>query len=174
MRLFHISEEDNITVFNPRIPSRKDLNLSVGLVWAISEDCLVNFVAPRDCPRVTYHCNSTTSIVDKKRYLSSSTTKHVIAFEHKWLDDIRKTKLYIYEFSIEDFYLQDECAGYYVSEKSQTPINKIVINDPLGELMKRNIEVRFIDYLWDLSDEIQKSSFNWSMCKMGNAQKRQL
>lgn len=34
MRLFHVSEEDDISVFVPRIPTRKDLDQSRGLVWA--------------------------------------------------------------------------------------------------------------------------------------------
>ena len=33
MRLFHVSEEGNIDIFNPRIPDREDLDKSVGLVW---------------------------------------------------------------------------------------------------------------------------------------------
>ena len=34
MRLFHVSEESGIRVFEPRIPLRKDLDQTVGLVWA--------------------------------------------------------------------------------------------------------------------------------------------
>jgi len=61
MRLFHISEEDNISVFIPRLPKRKDLDPGHGLVWAITEDCLPNYLTPRNCPRVTYHCNERTT-----------------------------------------------------------------------------------------------------------------
>lgn len=43
MRLFHVSEKDNIKIFNPRIPDRNDLDKSIGLVWAINEQCLPNF-----------------------------------------------------------------------------------------------------------------------------------
>lgn len=53
MRLFHVSEESNIEVFNPRTPTRNDLDKNVGLVWAIDEERLPNFLTPRDCPRVT-------------------------------------------------------------------------------------------------------------------------
>lgn len=37
MRFFHVSEESNMDIFNPRIPERDDLDKSVGLVWAIDE-----------------------------------------------------------------------------------------------------------------------------------------
>ena len=59
MRLFHVSEENNIKIFHPRQPSRNDLNKSVGLIWAINEICLPNYLTPRDCPRVTYHVGKT-------------------------------------------------------------------------------------------------------------------
>lgn len=35
MRLFHVREEPDIHFFEPRIPSRNDLDKNVGLVWAI-------------------------------------------------------------------------------------------------------------------------------------------
>lgn len=54
MRLFHVSEEPDIKVFEPRLPTRKDLNQNIGLVWAIDEARLPNFLTPRDCPRVAY------------------------------------------------------------------------------------------------------------------------
>ena len=52
MRLFHVSEENNIKIFHPRQPSRNDLDKSVGLIWAINETCLPNFLTRRDCSRV--------------------------------------------------------------------------------------------------------------------------
>ena len=71
MRLFHVSEEENIEIFNPRLPYREDLDKTKGLVWAINEECLPNFLTPRNCPRVTYHCSEDTTEADKEKYLSS-------------------------------------------------------------------------------------------------------
>ncbi|WP_054024794.1 DUF6886 family protein [Bacillus sp. FJAT-28004] len=174
MRLFHVSEESNITLFEPRIPSRKDLDQNKGLVWAINELCLPNFLTPRNCPRVTYHCNETTTDEHKMLYLSSKSINHVVAIEHKWFEIMRGTTLYLYEFDSDDFYGADKSAGYYVSEKTQIPINKITVNDLFGELIRRKVEVRMIDNLWDLSDKISKTSFNWSMCRMGFAEQREV
>lgn len=172
MRLFHVSEENDISVFIPRLPERKDLDQSKGLVWAINEECLSNFLTPRNCPRVTYHCNQQTTAQDKGMYLSSETINHVIAIEHKWFEIMRNTKLYLYEFDTTDFYLQDRCAGYFVSEKPQVPINRIVINDLFGELIKRKVEMRIVDNLWYLCEKIKKTSFDWSMCRMDYAEKK--
>ena len=172
MRLFHVSEESDIKVFEPRIPTREDLDKSKGLVWAINETCLPNFLTPRNCPRVTYHCNKDTSEEDKLRYFSSKTTNHVVAIEHKWFQIMKNTTLYLYEFDSRNFYLQDKCAGYYVSEITQVPINKIVITDLFGEIIKRNVEIRVVDNLWDLSEEIKRTTFDWSMCRMAYAEKK--
>ncbi|WP_411268174.1 DUF6886 family protein [Paenibacillus sp. PL91] len=172
MRLFHVSEECDISIFKPRIPTRKDMNQEKGLVWAINEKCLPNFLTPRNCPRVTYHCNETTTEEDKRHFLSSSSASHVVAIEHKWFEIMRGTKLYLYEFDTSDFYLNDRSAGYYVSEKCQIPVNTIIINDLFGELMRRKVEVRLIDNLWDLCEKIQKTSFDWSMCRMGFAEQK--
>lgn len=170
MRLFHVSEESNITVFNPIKPYREDLKESPPLVWAINNTCLPNFLAPRDCPRVTYHVGNNTTKEDIEKYFSSKHSNHVIAIEHKWFEVIKNATLYLYEFDVTNFYLQDDIAGYYVSEKMETPISKIIINDLFTELFKRKIEIRIIPDLLKLCEEIKETSLNWSMCRMGNAQ----
>ncbi|QAA32542.1 DUF6886 family protein [Clostridium manihotivorum] len=172
MRLFHVSEESDIEVFNPRIPSRTDLDNTKGLVWAITEQCLPNFLTPRNCPRVTYYKTEDSSAEDVERYFSSKSCSHVLAIEHKWFEVMKNTTLYLYEFEDTNFYLQDETAGYYVSETVQVPIQKLVITNLFDELIKRNVEIRIVDNLWDLRDCIVKSTLSWSMCRMGYAQLR--
>ncbi|MBK3495062.1 hypothetical protein JFL43_09355 [Viridibacillus sp. YIM B01967] len=166
MRLFHVSEEQNIVFFEPRIPSRQDLNQSTGLVWAINEKCLPNFLTPRNCPRVCFHSNAETTREDEIRYFSSSSNNHVVVVENRWLQKMRDTKLYLYEFDTTDFFLLDENAGYYVSEKKQVPIDCIEITDVFQALSNRNVEIRAEDSLWKIHDEVQHSSLGWSMCRM--------
>lgn len=172
MRLFHVSEEENIEVFHPRIPKRKDIKTQEGLVWAVDDKRLPNFLTPRNCPRVTYHINSMTTDLDIKKFISSDYTSHVLVIENKWFETMKNTLLYIYEFDITNFVLQDEIAGYYVSKISQKPIAKYKIVDLFAELFKRNVEVRIVDNLWNMFDVITKSTFNYSMCRMGFAQPR--
>ncbi|QOV11237.1 DUF6886 family protein [Viridibacillus arvi] len=166
MRLFHVSEEQNIEVFEPRIPSRQDLDQTKRLVWAINEKCLPNFLTPRNCPRVCFHINADTTKEDKTRYLSSSTSNHVVVIENKWLQKMRNTKLYLYEFDSIEFQLLDKNAGYYVSEKKQVPINCVEINDLIEALSNRNVELKTVDSLWQLHDDVQHSSLSFSMCRM--------
>ena len=169
MRLFHVSEEENITVFEPRIPDRNDLDKNVGLVWAIDEACLPNFLTPRDCPRVTYHVGKNTTEQDKIAFFSSPTVQHAVVIEHDWFDKMRHTTLYLYEFDVADFELQDANAGYYVAKSKQTPIAKHTITDLFTALIDRSVEIRITDNLQSIADDVKVSTLQWSLCRMGNA-----
>lgn len=172
MRLFHVSEEENIEIFYPRIPVRNDLDKSVGLVWAINETCLPNFLTPRDCPRVTYHIGKHTMQEDAIKHFTSDTISHVVVIESKWFEKMQNTTLYLYEFETSEFEMQDEIAGYYVSKSPQVPKARFVLTNLFSELFSRNVELRIVDNLWDICDEIKSSSLNWSMCRMGFAKPR--
>lgn len=170
MRLFHVSEESDISEFSPRIPYRNDLDKSVGLAWAVDEKRLPNFLTPRNCPRVTYHVGENTTKQDKLKFFSSSTQTYAVVIESKWLEVLRNTTLYVYEFDSGNFELQDNVAGYYVSQAVEKPINKFVFDDLLTELIKRNIEIRIVDNLWTIAEQVKTSTLNWSLCRMAFAQ----
>jgi len=171
MRLFHVSEEPDIACFVPRIPTRNDLDKSKGLVWALNERCLPNFMTPRDCPRVTYHVHDETTPEDAAKFFSSS-SRHCVAIEHTWYDRMAKASLYLYEFDTENFYLQDHQAGFYVSEFTEKPIYVTRIDDLFAALFERGVEIRLLGDLWALGDAVQKSTLYWSLCRMGNAAPR--
>lgn len=172
MRLFHVSEESSIEVFNPRTPTRNDLDKNVGLVWSIDEERLPNFLTPRDCPRVTYHIGKSTSDYDKNQFFTSSSVKHVVVIENSWFNRMKNTTLYLYEFDITDFELQDDVAGYYISKTPQVPIAKYQVSDLFSELIQRNVEIRITDNLWKIADEVKASTLNWSLCRMNNSKPR--
>ncbi len=171
MILYHVSENPNIELFEPRLPSRRDLNPDVGLVWALCERTLPNFLTPRDCPRVTYHVNNNTSAADIERCLPKGYS-HAVIIETGWLERLRNTTLYLYHLDSSEFYLQDEAAGYYVSEKAQVPTGITAVADLEGELKKRNAALMTIDNLWAISEEIKKTTFNWSICRMAYAKNK--
>jgi len=178
MRLFHVSEEPNITEFVPRIPHRKDVDRSKGLVWALNERCLPNFLTPRNCPRVTYHATDKTTPEDIARFFSSA-SRHTVAIENARYRQMTRTTLYVYEFDTTKYYrqnsnirLQDEVAGYYVSEETEIPISVAKYDDLFEELFSRNVEVRILASIWELGDAVQQSTLNWSLCRMAYAQPR--
>jgi hypothetical protein len=172
MRLFHVSEEANICKFEPRIPDRDDLDKKVGLVWAIDETRLPNFLTPRNCPRVAYHVGKDTNESDKKKFFSSPNMTHTVVIESKWFKIMKLTTLYLYEFNTDDFVLQDDIAGYYIAKSTQVPKAIYALDDLFAELIKRNVEIRIVDNLWSIADEVKASTLNWSLCRMGFAQPR--
>ena len=169
MHLYHVSEEPDITVFHPRLPKRRDLDPTVGLVWAIDEEHLPNFLTPRDCPRVTYHIRPETTEEDRRRFFTSDKVMHAVIIEHGWFDRMRNTTLYLYEFDPSDFVLQDEIAGYYVAPTTQTPIARHIIDDLPGALIARGVELRVTDNLRRIAEEVKTSTLGWSLCRMANA-----
>ena len=171
MRLFHVSEEPEIPVFVPRTPERKDLDPNIPLVWALCERTLPNFLTPRDAPRVCFHAHENTPPELVEQLFSDPEHPHVVAVEHGWMDRMRDTTLYIYEFSGEGFRLQDEAAGYYVATTAQTPIARHVVRDCVKALAEMQVELRAVDNLWPLCRRIQAygNQLHWSMCRMRNA-----
>lgn len=170
MRLFHVSEQPDIIEFEPRIPDRNDLDKSIGLVWAIDDFHLPNFLTPRNCPRIAYHIGQKTTEQDKSDFFSSPSASYGLLLEHKWFDKMQSATLYLYEFDPADFTLQDAVAGYYVAAKKQIPLAKYMLSDLFSELIKRNVEIRIVDNLWHFADKVKKSSLNWSLCRMAYAQ----
>jgi len=169
MRLFHVSEEANITQFVPRLPTRQDLDQSRGLVWALNEESLPNFFTPRECPRVIYRAGNQTNEADIARFFSGS-HRRCVAIEHAWHSAMLSTALTIYEFDPTNFYIQDEIAGYYVSEHTEVPIGKTRIDDLYGALFEHNVEVRLLNNLWALERVVKASTLRWSICDMARAQ----
>jgi len=161
--LFHISEESGIRQFEPR-PSQYTRDL---VVWAIDADRLHNYLVPRECPRVTYYAGRETTSADVERFLGSSPA--VVAVEVGWMKRLRSCRLYCYHLPPETFECIDECAGYYVSREPVVPARVEVIDDPMAEMLKRGVELRFVPSLWPLRDAVVKSSMQFSLIRMRNA-----
>ena len=167
MRLFHVSEEENIEKFIPRIPYRKDMDKSKGLIWSLTEPALPNWLTPRDCPRVGYRVNEHTSQEDIQKYFSSS-SRHCVAIEHGWHVKMIETTIFMYEFDTKNFYFDNQ-AGFYVSEQIEIPISVTKYENLYEELFKRNVEVRILKNLWELGESVQNSTLTWSLCRMVNS-----
>jgi hypothetical protein len=166
---FHVSENSGIERFEPRDVEGSD-GASERLVWAIDADRLRNYLVPRDCPRVTYYADADTSRDDVERFLGSSTA--VVAIEHAWWERVRSARLYCYRLPPDTFEPRDPCAGYYVSRTPVAPIDVRVIDDCLGELIARGVEVRLLPNLWRLHDVVVASTLQFSIIRMRNALSR--
>lgn len=156
--VFHVSEDPDIGVFVPQ---------SSGLVWAITADRLPNYLVPRDCPRVTFYALPTTTATDRERFLKDSTI--VVVIESAWHARCESTALTVYEFDDESFVLKNATAGYYTTQETLHPVARRRIERPLDTLRAQGVEVRMLDSLWQLREDVAKSSLGFSIIRMRNA-----
>ncbi|WP_332770223.1 DUF6886 family protein [Phenylobacterium sp.] len=166
-RLFHVSEEAGIARFDPRPPPSTDSGVTGDCVWAVDEDHLVNFLLPRDCPRITYGRGSQTTDADADRFLGRA--RRVVAFEAAWLERVKACTLRVYEMPVETFDLALGDAGYWISRQAVIPLAEQVCTDPMRALVEAGAEVRVLQDFWPLSDTVAASSLEFSIIRKRNA-----
>ncbi len=167
--LYHISEEPGIPIFRPRPSPSYFPGIRGDVVFAISKRLMHNYLLPRDCPRVTFYAGAESLPRDKDRLMGQTSADFVMAVESKWYPAIVGTTLYCYEFPAAGFILLDEAAGYYISYEETVPVSVSEIRDIPGELLQRNIELRFMPDLLKLADAVKQSSLAYSLIRMRKA-----
>jgi uncharacterized protein DUF6886 len=166
--LYHLSEQSDIVRFEPRASEQAS---GMGpVVWAIEERRVCNYLVPRECPRVTYYAGAHSDAADVERLLGSNTA--VVAIESRWLERVRSSRLHCYRMPPETFECIDECAGYFVSRVPVVPLGVDVIDDPLGEMARRGVQLRVLPALWHLRDDVVESTLPFSLIRMRNAAPR--
>ncbi|MEZ4541130.1 MAG: hypothetical protein R3C43_14255 [Chloroflexota bacterium] len=169
-RLFHVSDRPDITLFEPRPPaSPHPQNVIRPVVWGIAERLLHNYLLPRHCPRVTFYARPDSDPADVARLMGQTAARHVVAVESGWLNAIRQTTLYLYELPSRGFVASDPGAGYYVSETTVMPLFVCRVDDLLGQLARRDVELRLTPSLWPLRDAVLASTLQFSFIRMRNA-----
>lgn len=168
-RLFHVSEEPGIAVFEPRPSPSFFVEITGDVVFAIEDRLLHNYLLPRDCPRVTYYQTAGTTTADKEKFFGESKADFVVIVESGWYERIKNTMLYCYELPGNDFTLLDECAGYQISYQPVIPNDIRTISDIMAELLSRNVELRFTPSLIKIAEAVSKSTLNFSIIRMRNA-----
>lgn len=169
VRLFHISEDPDIRVFEPRTSPSYFEGIRGKVVFAVSETVLHTYLLPRDCPRVTFYPTPKTSARDREKFFGNSLADFVIAVEQRWYQAIQQVVLYCYEFPVDNFTLLDQGAGYYISYESVIPIAMQPKSNVLEEFQNRKVELRVLDTLGTLAKEVSESTLQYSLIRMRNA-----
>jgi len=169
-RLFHVSEEAGIGRFEPRPPPSPDAGVVGDAVWAVAESHLVNYLTPRDCPRITFRAGPDTSEGDRARFLAGA--ERVVAFEEDWLERVRAGTLYLYEMPPPTFEEALPEAGYWISREAVTPNGVVVESDLMGALATPGVDVRTLKDFWPLADAVAASSLQFSILRKRNAKPR--
>ena len=169
-RLFHVSEEAKIARFDPRPAPSPDSGVVGDCVWALDEPHLVNFMTPRDCPRITFGLSADTTPADAERFLHGA--RRVVAFEKEWLERLQACTLHVYEMPQAAFEIALPEAGYWIARASVEPIGVRVVTDVMGELIAQGAEVRILQDFWPLCDQVAASTLEFSICRARNAAPR--
>ena len=163
MKLHHLSDDPDVTVFHPR-PS----DYTEGaVVWAIEDARLVNYLLPRDCPRVCFRAGSQSVTTDVSQFLGADAV--VIAIEAAWLERLQAARLHCYAMPAETFRLHDAGAGYWVSTEAVTPDGVETLADLPAAIAERGATLRVLPSLWELHDAVRASSLVFSMIRMRDA-----
>ena len=168
MSFYHVSDDPGITEFIPRITARTDMDNFKGYVRALDERGLINFMTPRNCPRVYYYAVETTTEEDIAKYFASS-ARHGIAIENIWHECMTKASLYIYELDAITFYKADG-PGYYISEQTQIPLSVTKVDNLFEQLFEKNVEVRILPNLHQFKEAVMQSTVRGGMMRTGLAQ----
>jgi len=166
-RLFHVSETAGIARFEPRPPPSPDAGVTVDAVWAVSQSHLVNYLTPRDCPRIAYRAGPDTLGADRQRFLIGAPV--VVAIEAAWLGRLQAATLHVYELPPEGFELALREAGYWISPRAVTPVGCETITDLVGALGAAGAELRLLQDFWPLAEAVAASSLEFSIIRARNA-----
>lgn len=169
-KLFHVSEEAGIARFKPRPPPSPEAGVEGDAVWAVADSHLVNFLTPRDCPRITFRAGPDTIEADKARFLVSAA--RVVAFEVDWLERVRGCTLWLYEMPPATFEEALPEAGYWISRAAVTPIGVSVERDLMAALDAAGAEVCLLQDFWTFADAVAASSLQFSIIRHRNARPR--
>lgn len=169
MRLYHVSDRGDIDVFVPRTPPTPSPVASHPVVWAVDEPRLVNYLVPRECPRVTFYAAPTTTAGDRLRFFGNGPLHPVVAIEAGWLQRATDSALWIYELPSNSFACVDHTAGYFVSRVCVTAISRRLVAKPLLALANAGAELRVLPSLHALAAEVAASTLAFSCIRMRNA-----
>ena len=75
-------------------------------------------------------------------------------------------RLYCYHFPAGSFECVDECAGYFVSREAVVPMRVDAIEDPIGALLERRVELRIVSDLRWLREAVVASTLRFSVIRM--------
>lgn len=168
MKLWHVSGEAGIAIFEPRVPPSFDAGITQPVVWAVADSHLVNYLFPRECPRVAIRRGANTSEADAKRFFGPGSPEVVLFIEASWFQSANQP-VWLYELPSATFEHADPNAGYFVSSKAVAPVSVRQVESPLAELLSRGAELRIVPRLRPVAEAVAASSLSFSVIRLRNA-----
>ena len=167
MRIFHVSADSCLSVVTPRLQA--DFDAFTPGVFAVDEEHLFAFLVPADCPRVCYTHEAQTSEADRMRFFSSPSHTKAMVIEDGWFSLIRDAELWLYECDPSAFTPIGSAQGVYRSDEAVTPIAKYQVGDCFSELFMRDVELRVVNNLRAIAEDVERSTLGRLALCINNA-----
>ena len=165
MRLLHFSEDPTIERFEPHVPRTQPD--APPYVWAIDEEHAPLYWFPRECPRATFWPDSEPT--PQQLALLGGRRRRVHAIEWAWLERVRVCQLWVYDFDPSGFERLPQSGGAWVSTSPVEPVDVAPVGDLLARHREARIELRLVDNLWPLWEQVTSSGLAFSGVRLRNA-----
>jgi hypothetical protein len=162
--LWHVSENPDIVRFEPHISATASSNEP--RVWAVDTRHLPLYWFPRECPRATFWATPRTSPEDAHLL---GTAPRVHAVESGWLERMHAAQVVAYRLPEETFAPDPDVGGYWLSRKPVDPLEIVDLGDLVARHEAAGIELRVVENLWPLWDQVVGSTLEFSGIRLRNA-----
>jgi hypothetical protein len=139
-------------------------------VWAVDTRHQPFFWFPRDCPRGTFWAGAHTSCDDVGSFFGGR-DRRVHAVEAGWVERIRSARVVAYRLPDETFEPHPEIGGYWVSRSEVAPLELVELGDLLARHADAGIELRYVEHIWPLWDQVVGSTLEFSGLRLSNAER---
>jgi len=167
--LYHFSEDPHIERFVPHVPKTNPTHRAA--VWAIDAEHAPLYWFPRDCPRITiWPYDEGGFAAFRARFVTGARRLHAI--ESGWLDRMRDSQVYRYEFDADGFVPWEQANGQWICDRAVEPTAVAPVGDLVAAHVAAGIELRVTPSLWPLHDAALEGQFDFSIVRMHNARPR--
>ena len=166
--LFHFSDQPGIDVFEPHVPATNPVEPPG--VYALDRLGESAYWFPRQCPRVCVWTNDGSPAVA----LGPTTHARLHIVERRWWDAMASATLWRYRFEprrFEPWVTIDgtTVAHQWVARTAVHPLEVEAFCDLVSRHEAAGIELRAVDDLHELVDDVLSSGLRFSMIRMRNA-----
>ena len=171
-QVLHFSEDPRITRFAPHVAATAQQ--PEAYVWAVDHARAPDYWFPRECPRAMVWTTETSSAADRERILGPGGGQRLHAVEYRWLEPMRKVRLFAYRLPAPLFRPFGTPVPHAMV--ATVPVEPIGPPEPVGDLFELHeaagIQLRVLPNLWPLWDAVVASTLGFSGIRLRHAAPR--
>ena len=171
-QVLHFSEDPTITRFVPHVAATA--HQPEPYVWAVGHSRAPDYWFPRQCPRAMAWATGTSSAEDRERILGPGGGQRLHAVEYRWLEPMRKVRLFAYRLPAPLFRPFGTPVAHAMV--ATEPVEPIGPPEPVGDLFELHeaagIQLRVLPNLWPLWDAVVASTLGFSGIRLRHAAPR--